>query len=75
MKLSGFAFSGYRSFGGGKVVIAPLKKINFLIGANNSGKSNVMRLLNEQSKIFSEHKHNLSSLDVPLLESPNYLSQ
>ncbi|WP_099607288.1 ATP-dependent nuclease [Vibrio coralliilyticus] len=67
MKLSGFAFSGYRSFGGEKAVIAPLKKINFLIGANNSGKSNVMRLLCEQTKIFTEHKHSLSSFDQPQL--------
>ncbi|MBY8157928.1 AAA family ATPase [Vibrio fluvialis] len=67
MKLSGFSFSGYRSFGGEKAVIAPLKKINFLIGSNNSGKSNVMRLICEQTKIFTEHTYRLSPLDQPLL--------
>lgn len=67
MKLTGFAFSGYRSFGGDKAVISPLKKINFLIGANNSGKSNVMRLLCEQTKIFTEHSHSLSSFEQPQL--------
>ncbi|MBY8211705.1 AAA family ATPase [Vibrio fluvialis] len=67
MKLSGFSFSGYRSFGGEKAVIAPLKKINFLIGANNSGKSNILRLLCEQTRIFTEHKQTLSSLDQPQL--------
>ncbi|EKO3992735.1 ATP-binding protein [Vibrio fluvialis] len=67
MKLSGFCFSGYRSFGGDRAVIAPLKKINFLIGANNSGKSNIMRLICEHKKVFSEHRYKFSHLDQPLL--------
>ncbi|KAA8678765.1 ATP-binding protein [Vibrio gigantis] len=65
MILSGFSFSGYRSFGGDEAVIAPLQKINFLIGANNSGKSNVMRLICEHSSIFRESKVNFGELDTP----------
>jgi len=45
MSLKGFGFSGYRSFGDKLAVIAPLKKINFIIGKNNSGKSNVVYFL------------------------------
>jgi len=45
MSLKGFGFSGYRSFGDELAMIAPLKKINFIIGQNNSGKSNVIYFL------------------------------
>ena len=44
--LKGFGFSGYRSIGDEMVFVAPLKKINFIIGQNNSGKSNVISFLN-----------------------------
>jgi hypothetical protein len=63
--LSGFSFSGYRSFGDDTAVIAPLQKINFLIGANNAGKSNVMRIIHEHSSLFSSHKTVFSELDKP----------
>ncbi|MFZ2725714.1 MAG: AAA family ATPase [Methylococcaceae bacterium] len=45
MSFLGFGFSGYRSIGDELVVIAPLKKINFIIGQNNSGKSNIINFL------------------------------
>lgn len=48
MLLKGFGFAGYRSFGNELALIAPLKKINFIIGQNNSGKSNILKFLNEQ---------------------------
>jgi predicted ATP-dependent endonuclease of OLD family len=41
----GFGFSGYRSVGDELVLIAPLKKINLIIGQNNSGKSNIINFL------------------------------
>lgn len=44
-RINGFGFSGYRSFGGDLVKIAPLRKINLIIGQNNSGKSNIIRFL------------------------------
>jgi len=47
MILDGFGFSMYRSFGPEAQRIGPLKKVNFLIGQNNSGKSNVLRFLAE----------------------------
>ncbi|MFA0415781.1 ATP-dependent endonuclease [Vibrio renipiscarius] len=66
MILSGFSFSGYRSFGGEeKAVIAPLQKINFLIGANNAGKSNVMRIVSEHSSLFDKHQTKFDVLDTP----------
>ncbi len=45
MKFNGFGFSGYRSIGDELVKIAPLKKINLIIGQNNSGKSNIITFL------------------------------
>ena len=45
--INGFGFSGYRSVGDDPVKIAPLKKINLIIGQNNSGKSNIIRFLHE----------------------------
>ncbi len=43
--LKGFGISGYRSFGPKPQYLAPLTKINLLVGRNNSGKSNVLRAL------------------------------
>lgn len=48
MLLEGFGFSGYRSFGNNLTKIAPLKKINFIIGQNNVGKSNIVNFLSNQ---------------------------
>ncbi|MBC2659714.1 ATP-binding protein [Pseudomonas sp. MSSRFD41] len=45
MLLKGFGFSGYRSFGDKLVKLAPLKKVNFIIGQNNIGKSNIVNFL------------------------------
>ncbi|WP_295103386.1 ATP-dependent endonuclease [uncultured Microbacterium sp.] len=44
--LTGFAFKGYRSFPSSRLsVLAPLSKVNLIVGKNNSGKSNVLRVL------------------------------
>lgn len=45
--LNGFGFSGYRSVGNELIKIAPLQKINLIIGQNNSGKSNIIKFLHE----------------------------
>ena len=45
MDFPGFGFSGYRCFGEPGVRIGLLKKINFIIGQNNSGKSNIIKFL------------------------------
>jgi AAA15 family ATPase/GTPase len=52
MLLKGFGFSGYRSFGSDLVKIAPLKKINMIIGQNNVGKSNIINFLSSQYPHF-----------------------
>jgi predicted ATP-dependent endonuclease of OLD family len=48
MLLNGFGFSGYRSFGNDLAKIAPLRKINLIIGQNNVGKSNIINFLSRQ---------------------------
>lgn len=45
MLLDGIAIGGYRSFGNKLQKIGPLKKINIIIGQNNSGKSNILLFL------------------------------
>lgn len=42
---AGFGLSGYRSFGPEPQFIAPLSRVNILVGQNNAGKSNVLRAL------------------------------
>jgi len=71
MSLKGFGFSGYRSFGDKLAVIAPLKKINFIIGKNNSGKSNIVYFLKKHlaevvtriGSVQSNGSTNFSELD------------
>ena len=45
--LKGFGFSGYRSFGNELTKVAPLRKVNLIIGKNNVGKSNIVNFLSE----------------------------
>ena len=45
MKFAGFELRNFRSIGEESVVLHPWKKCNILIGKNNSGKSNIIRLL------------------------------
>lgn len=78
MIFDGFVFSGYRSIGNELVKIAPLKKINFIIGQNNSGKSNVINFIYKHyydvlSKISTSRNSSISTeedvyseLDIPL---------
>ncbi len=47
MFIEGFGFSSYRSFGDELQLIGPCSKINFIIGQNNSGKSNIIKFLDE----------------------------
>ena len=77
MLLEGFGFSGYRSIGDELVKIAPLKKINLIIGQNNSGKSNIITFLKEHLCPLSEKikgtyraKLNFSNLDTHISDSP-----
>jgi len=50
--LDGFVLGGYRSFGPTSQFIHPLKKINLFAGANNSGKSNILRFLSRHLSPF-----------------------
>lgn len=43
----GFGFAGYRSFGPQLQRIGPCRKINLIIGQNNSGKSNILRFIHD----------------------------
>ena len=43
--------SGFRSFGQERILLSSLKKLNFFVGQNNSGKSNVLRAITMLSSI------------------------
>jgi hypothetical protein len=43
--LKGFGITGYRSFGPTPQFLYPLEKINLIVGKNNVGKSNILRLV------------------------------
>jgi len=68
--LDGFAFSGYRSFGEELYKIAPLEKINFIIGKNNSGKSNIINFLDDHYSTFLKKINGKTKRDESLF---NYL--
>jgi AAA15 family ATPase/GTPase len=53
--INGFGFSGYRSIGDELVKIAPLKKINLIIGQNNSGKSNIITFLKNHYSSLADY--------------------
>lgn len=59
--IDGFGFSGYRSFGAEIAKIGPLKKINFIIGQNNSGKSNIIIYLLSKFSHLSKGRGNASN--------------
>ncbi len=69
IRFEGLAFGGYRSFGGPIARLAPLSKLNFLIGANNSGKSNILKVI--ETSLPSESKQpnrvgfSVSGLNLP----------
>ena len=46
--IEGIGIAGYRSFGASLQRLGPFRKINLLIGQNNSGKSNVLTFLTSQ---------------------------
>jgi len=43
--LEGFGITGYRSFGASPQYLYPLNRVNLIVGKNNVGKSNVLRLI------------------------------
>lgn len=65
--LEGFKIKGYRSFDN-EVELDNLSKINFIIGQNNSGKSNILRFLNRHYPNIDQKKNEYvlqDDLDLP----------
>ena len=54
--LRGFGFTGYRSFGATPQFLYPLEKVNLIVGKNNVGKSNVLRLIQLLEKFSHDSK-------------------
>lgn len=70
MLLKGFGFSGYRSFGNELTKIAPLQKVNLIIGKNNIGKSNIINFLNDQYSFFVSKAKNQQHFGSQKQETP-----
>lgn len=64
----GFGFNKYRSVGEKVIRIYPLRKMNFIIGQNNIGKSNVVKFMSDVLpsvvKGFSEREFSLNYTDL-----------
>lgn len=77
--LDGISISGYRSFGRVAQELKGFSKINLLLGRNNSGKSNVLRIIYDHIPHLPPHYVGTVSLipgrDAPkgLEEAPLYL--
>jgi predicted ATPase len=54
--LTGFGVTGYRSFGPEPQLLTPLDKINLIVGRNNVGKSNILRLLEMLSSFLRDQR-------------------
>ncbi len=77
--LKGFGFSGYRSFGKDLAKIGPLQKVNFIIGKNNTGKSNIVKFLKEQYpyvmfRAQNKFRHG-EEQQIPLKDIDNHISK
>jgi len=69
MFIDGIGISGYRSFSREVQRIGPFKKINLIIGQNNSGKSNVLRFIKDHyPSIAKGESPNLEKIDRPVGE-------
>lgn len=64
--MQGLAFRGYRSFGSEHfALLSPLTKVNLLAGQNNSGKSNILRVI---LSIFNDSR-SVNRWDRPLSDT------
>jgi len=61
--LTGFGIANYRSFDSKGVYLDGLSKINFLIGKNNCGKSNILRALLMLARASGEYRIQLDGVD------------
>jgi hypothetical protein len=65
--IKGFTFRGYRSFpSDASVVLYPLRRVNLIAGQNNTGKSNILRVI---ADTFSEEKRPVSKWARPLRDA------
>jgi hypothetical protein len=64
--LRGFGVSGFRSFGGKRQRVGPMSKVHLLAGPNNSGKSNVLAVLEKAiPSLRTGRRFELDDVDIP----------
>src|SRR4051794_32249669 len=66
--IGGFAFSGFRSFGGEALErVGPMSKVHLLAGLNNAGKSNALMVAQRAlPALRSNSTFELTEVDAPL---------
>lgn len=72
MFLDGIGISQYRSFGSEVQRIGPFKKINFFIGQNNSGKSNILLFISQHFNTFIENIKHLNRHEKYQIDPSDY---
>lgn len=68
MYIDGVGISGYKSFGSQVQRIGPFRKLNILIGQNNSGKSNILSFLSHHHRKIVESMASGSGFDFGALD-------
>lgn len=72
--IKGFGVTGFRSFGPNPQFLNPLGKVNLIAGRNNSGKSNILRLVGLLEKFSqaqrSRHFQPPTGLDIHIGDNP-----
>jgi hypothetical protein len=75
MNFEGIAIAGYRSFGDDLSKISPLKKINLIIGQNNSGKSNIINYFYKHlNKVASKISNKADQKNLDFSEIDRHLT-
>lgn len=70
--LHGFFISRFRNFGGDEQFVGPLGKINVFIGANNSGKSNVLRFIRDVLAPLHKGERRKDQNAAPTISAPRF---
>src|ERR1700730_14099954 len=81
VQLDGFGLVGYRSFCTTPAYLYPLRRLNLLVGKNNSGKSNILRFLTLHLSTLVGNLRNSSgfaltnAIDKPLMPGSANVTQ
>lgn len=73
--LHGFGLAGYRSFGGQIQHLGPFKKVNFFVGQNNTGKSNILVFIQQYMPLLDKAVQHKSDFISDVSDADKHLSE